>query len=73
MLTDTYAYNTLDQLTSYTGYDGYTQQLAYDANGMRLSMSEAGDANRSTLEELLREKKSLSPLRLWLIQGGRAW
>ena len=57
MLTDTYAYNTLDQLTSYTGYDGYTQQFAYDANGMRLSMSEAGDANRSTLEELLREKK----------------
>ena len=57
MLTDTYAYNTLDQLTSYTGYDGYTQQFAYDANGRRLSMSEAGDANRSTLEELLREKK----------------
>ena len=54
MLTDTYAYNTLDQLTSYTGY---AQQFAYDANGMRLSMSEAGDANRSTLEELLREKK----------------
>ena len=58
MLTDTYAYNTLDQLTSYTGYDGYTQQFAYDANGMRLSMSEAGDANRSTLEELLRENRA---------------
>ena len=53
-LTDTYAYNALDQLTSYTGYDGYTQQFTYDANGMRLSRSEAGDANRSTLEELLR-------------------
>ncbi len=53
-LTDTYAYNALDQLTSYTGYDGYTQQFTYDANGMRLSKSEAGDANRSTLEELLR-------------------
>ena len=30
------------------------QQFTYDANGMRLSKSEAGDANRSTLEELLR-------------------
>ena len=53
-LTDSYAYNSLDQLTSYTGYDGYTQQFTYDANGMRQSRSEAGDANRSTLEELLR-------------------
>lgn len=56
-LTDTYAYNALDQLTSCTGYDGYTQQFTYGANGMRLPMSEAGDANRSTLEVLLREKK----------------
>ena len=53
-LTDSYAYNSLEQLTSYTGYDGYTQQFTYDANGMRQSRSEAGDANRSTLEELLR-------------------
>ena len=53
-LTDSYAYNSLDQLTSYTGYDGYTQQFTYDANGMRQSRSKAGDANRSTLEELLR-------------------
>ena len=53
-LTDTYAYNALDQLTSYTGYDGYTQQFTYDANGMRLSKSEVGNGNRSTLEELLR-------------------
>ena len=53
-LTDTYAYNALDQLTSYTGYDGYTQQFTYDANGMRLSEKETGDASRSTLEELLR-------------------
>ena len=53
-LTDTYAYNALDQLTSYTGYDGYTQQFTYDANGMRLSRSEVGNGNRSTLEELLR-------------------
>ena len=53
-LMDSYAYNSLDQLTSYTGYDGYTQQFTYDANGMRQSRSEAGDANRSTLEELLR-------------------
>ena len=36
------------------GYDGYRQAFTYDANGMRLSRSEAGDANRSTLEELLR-------------------
>ena len=53
-LTDSYAYNALDQLTEYVGYDGYRQAFTYDANGMRLSRSEAGDANRSTLEELLR-------------------
>ena len=53
-LTDSYAYNALDQLTSYTGYDGYQQQFTYDANGMRLSKSETGNGNRSTLEELLR-------------------
>ncbi|MBR2923716.1 MAG: hypothetical protein IKC28_01690 [Clostridia bacterium] len=53
-LTDTYAYNSLDQLVSYAGYDGYQQQFAYDANGMRLSKSEYGNGNRSTLEELLR-------------------
>ena len=53
-LTDSYAYNALDQLTNYVGYDGYRQAFTYDANGMRQSKSEAGDANRSTLEELLR-------------------
>ena len=53
-LTDSYAYNALDQLTDYVGYDGYRQAFTYDANGMRQSKSEAGDANRSTLEELLR-------------------
>ena len=53
-LTDSYAYNALDQLTEYVGYDGYRQAFTYDANGMRQSRSEAGDANRSTLEELLR-------------------
>ena len=53
-LADSYAYNALDQLTEYVGYDGYRQAFTYDANGMRLSKSEAGDANRSTLEELLR-------------------
>ena len=53
-LTDSYAYNALDQLTDYVGYDGYRQAFTYDANGMRQSRSEAGDANRSTLEELLR-------------------
>ena len=53
-LIDTYAYNNLDQLVSYTGYDGYQQQFAYDANGMRLSKSEYGNSSRSTLEELLR-------------------
>ena len=53
-LTDSYAYNALDQLTEYVGYDGYRQAFTYDANGMRQSKSEAGDANRSTLEELLR-------------------
>ena len=36
------------------GHDGYQQQLTYDANGMRLSKREAGNSNRSTLEELLR-------------------
>ena len=54
-LTDSYAYNALDQLTEYVGYDGYRQAFTYDANGMRQSRSEAGDANRSTLEELLRD------------------
>ena len=53
-LTDSYAYNALNQLTEYVGYDGYRQAFTYDANGMRQSKSEAGDANRSTLEELLR-------------------
>ena len=53
-LTDTYAYNALDQLTSYTGYDGYQQTNTYDANGMRLTKAEAGNGERSTLEELLR-------------------
>ena len=53
-LTDTYAYNALDQLVSCTGYDGYKQVLTYDANGMRLSKSEYGNADRSTLDELLR-------------------
>ena len=53
-LTDAYAYNALDQLTEYVGYDGYKQEFTYDANGMRLSKSEVGNGNRSTLEELLR-------------------
>ncbi|MEF9878071.1 MAG: RHS repeat domain-containing protein [Clostridia bacterium] len=53
-LTDKYAYNALDQLSSYTGYDGHTQQFTYDANGMRLTQTEAGNGERSTLEELLR-------------------
>ena len=53
-LTDAYAYNALDQLTEYAGYDGYQQEFTYDANGMRLSKSEVGNGNRSTLEELLR-------------------
>ena len=53
-LMDIYAYNALDQLTSYTGYDGYQETFTYDANGMRLSKSEVGNGNRSTLEELLR-------------------
>ena len=53
-LTDEYTYDVLDQFTGYYGYDGYTQILAYDANGMRLSKKEKGNTNRSTLEELLR-------------------
>lgn len=53
-LTDTYTYDVLDQFTGYYGYDGYTQILTYDANGMRLSKKEKGNTNRSTLEELLR-------------------
>ena len=32
-LTDSYAYNALDQLTDYVGYDGYRQAFTYDANG----------------------------------------
>ena len=74
MLTDSHAYNALDQLTEYVGYDGYRQAFTYDANGMRLSRSETGDANRSTLEEMLREKKvSIIPSslaysrRMWLV------
>ena len=53
-LADRYAYDALDQLTSYVGYDGYQQQFTYDANGMRLSKKETGDESRSTLEELFR-------------------
>ena len=53
-LTDAYTYNTLDQLSEYTGYDGYRQKYTYDANGMRLSKETYGNSNRSTLEELLR-------------------
>lgn len=53
-LTDTYTYDVLDQFAGYYGYDGYTQVVAYDANGMRLSKTEKGNANRSTPEELLR-------------------
>lgn len=53
-LTDKYTYNVLDQLSEYTGYDGYRQKYTYDANGMRLSKETYGNGNRSTLEELLR-------------------
>jgi RHS repeat-associated protein len=53
-LTDTYTYDALDMLTGYAGYDGYTQQFTYDANGIRQSKREKGNTNRSTLEELLR-------------------
>ena len=53
-LTDIYTYDALDQLTGYTGYDGYEQVFTYDAAGTRLSKTEKGNVNRSTLEELLR-------------------
>ena len=53
-LTDEYTYDVLDQFAGYYGYDGYTQTLTYDANGMRLSKKEKGNTTRSTLEELLR-------------------
>lgn len=53
-LTDSYTYDVMDQLTGYTGYDGYTQAFTYDAGGMRLKKQEKGNATRSTLEELLR-------------------
>ena len=54
VLTDTYTYDVMDQLTGYTGYDGYAQAFTYDAGGMRLKKQEKGNVNRSTLEELLR-------------------
>ena len=44
-------YGTAALLTSLTDYIAC---LLYTSNGMRQSKSEAGDANRSTLEELLR-------------------
>ncbi len=53
-LTDTYTYDALDMLTGYAGYDGYTQQFTYDANGMQQTKREKGNAVRATLEELLR-------------------
>ena len=53
-LMDTYAYNTQDLISAYTGYDGYRQHFTYDDNGIRLSKSSYGNENRSTLEELLR-------------------
>lgn len=54
ILTDTYTYDVMDQLTGYTGYDGYAQVFTYDAGGIRLKKQEKGNINRSTLEELLR-------------------
>ena len=52
--TDTYTYDSYNQLTSYKGYDGYQQRDTYNAQGHMIRKESKGNANRQTLEEIVR-------------------
>jgi len=56
-LQDTYAYDALDRLVSYAGYDGFEQVYTYDAHNLRATMAQKGDPHRLTLEEMLQGKR----------------
>ena len=49
---DTYAYNVKNQLTSYSGYDGYQQRYTYNAQGHMIKRESKGNASRQTLEAI---------------------
>ena len=50
--TDTYAYNVKNQLTNYSGYDGYQQRYTYNAQGHMTKRESKGNASRQTLEAI---------------------
>jgi len=50
---DTYAYDAMDKLVGYTGYDGFEQQYTLDAFGLRTGMMQKGNPDRLTMEEML--------------------
>ena len=50
--TDTYAYNVKNQLTNYSGYDGYQQRYSYNAQGHMTKRESKGNASRKTLEAI---------------------
>lgn len=58
--TDTYSYDAMDQLTAYTGYDGYRQRYTYNAQGMISARESKGNANRLTMEEIIGGKEEPS-------------
>ena len=58
--TDTYTYDVMDQLTAYTGYDGYQQRYTYNAQRMMSPRESKGNANRLTLEEIVEGKEESS-------------
>ena len=57
---DTYSYDAMDQLTAYTGYDGYQQRYTYNAQGMMSAKESKGNAKRLTLEEIVEGKEKPS-------------
>ena len=50
---DTYAYDAMDRLVGYKGYDGFEQQYALDAFGLRTGIMQKGNPDRLTMEEML--------------------
>ncbi len=54
---DIYTYDTLNRLTSYVGYDGYTQNYTYNAQSMMSARETKGNPNRQTMEEIVSGKK----------------
>ena len=55
---DTYTYSVQDQLTAYTGYDGYAVRYTYDAAGMLTAKEVKGNPDRLTPEEILSGKET---------------